>query len=524
MATTQIASMLDELMGRNRNFLSGDSKARELKWTDPDVCRYFLVDFCPHDLFTNTKADLGPCTNIHDEDMKQKYKDDKDNYKKSQYQDDFLRFCQRMLSDLQNRIKRSKERLLLTQENEERMLNAGGTGVSGGLNAEGDEQVVLLSEKIAALISEAEQAGNQGNVEQAQGLMKLCDQLREERESLIRSLLPANAYKDEYNVQPKAMETCETCGAFLIVGDAQQRLKDHLLGKQHMGFARLRAAIEKVSEEMKKAREEREKEVEEKRKLREEEDSKKKSTSEDRKKRDGSRDEKRHRSRSRDRGSSHRKSSRSRERRRRSRERSPVRERRRSAERRHSRSRGESRRSRSPKGGDRNQDRRRRSQSRDRERRKDASRSRSRDRRRRAASRSRSCERRRKEPLRSRSRDRRRKDTSRSRSRDRRRRDPSRSRSKDRRRKDTSRSRSRERRRKDTSRSRSRDRRRKETSRSRSREKLGSSKRSSSRSKTSPASKNDTDKTNNDVETSPKVATELVENNQQDVKESADKE
>ena len=477
MATTQIASMLDELMGRNRNFLSGDSNARELKWTDPDVCRYFVVDFCPHDLFTNTKADLGPCTNIHDEDMKHKFKDDKDSYKKSQYQDDFLRFCQRMLSDLQNRIKRAKERLLLTQQNEERMLNAGGTGVSGGLNAEADEQVVLLSEKIAALIAEAEEAGNQGNVEQAQGLMKLCDTLREERENLRRAVLPANAYKDEYNVQQKAMEVCETCGAFLIVGDAQQRIDDHLLGKQHMGYSRLRAAIDKVLEEKKTAREEREKEVEERRKQREEEDAKKKSSSEDRKKKEGSRDEKRHRSRSRDRGSSRRKSSRSRERRRRSKERSPVRDRRRSASRerrRRSRSRN-SRRSRSPKVVDRNRDRRRRTRSREKDRRKDSSRSRSRERRR--------------------------KETSRSRSRERRR-------------KDTSRSRSRDRRRKETSRSRSRDRRRKETSRSRSRDKNRSSKRSPSRSKTSPASKSNGDTmTNNHIVTSPKVASETSENN-----------
>lgn len=29
--------------------------------TYPQVCKYFLVKFCPHDLFTNTKADLGPC-------------------------------------------------------------------------------------------------------------------------------------------------------------------------------------------------------------------------------------------------------------------------------------------------------------------------------------------------------------------------------------------------------------------------------------------------------------------------------
>lgn len=46
------------------------------------------------------------------------------------------------------------------------------------------DQINLLSEKINNLVSEAEQMGTQGNVEQAQGLMKLCDQLKEEREQL----------------------------------------------------------------------------------------------------------------------------------------------------------------------------------------------------------------------------------------------------------------------------------------------------------------------------------------------------
>ena len=70
MATSQIASMLDELMGRNRNYAPDDAKARELKWTDSDVCKYYIVQFCPHDLFTNTKADLGACGKIHDDALK----------------------------------------------------------------------------------------------------------------------------------------------------------------------------------------------------------------------------------------------------------------------------------------------------------------------------------------------------------------------------------------------------------------------------------------------------------------------
>ena len=36
-------------------------------------------------------------------------------YRKQQCADEFLRFCQRMLTDLQSRIRKSRERLALTQ-------------------------------------------------------------------------------------------------------------------------------------------------------------------------------------------------------------------------------------------------------------------------------------------------------------------------------------------------------------------------------------------------------------------------
>ena len=104
MATQEIAAMLDELMGRNRN-ARPDEKVPEMTWEDQAVCRYYLVNFCPHDLFTNTKADLGTCPKIHDEDMKKNYLEAPEGYKKQNCQDDFLRFCQKMLSDLGNKIK-----------------------------------------------------------------------------------------------------------------------------------------------------------------------------------------------------------------------------------------------------------------------------------------------------------------------------------------------------------------------------------------------------------------------------------
>ena len=40
------------------------------------------------------------------------------------------------------------------------------------------------------------------------------------------------------------MEVCEVCGAFLIVGDAQSRVDDHLQRKQHVGYAKIKSTLD----------------------------------------------------------------------------------------------------------------------------------------------------------------------------------------------------------------------------------------------------------------------------------------
>lgn len=43
------------------------------------------------------------------------------------------------------------------------------------------------------------------------------------------------------------MEVCKVCGAFLIVGDAPARLDDHMQGKQHVGYQKLRSAVDEIT-------------------------------------------------------------------------------------------------------------------------------------------------------------------------------------------------------------------------------------------------------------------------------------
>ncbi|XP_078538374.1 luc7-like protein 3 [Lissotriton helveticus] len=332
------AQLLDELMGRDRN-LAPDRKRGNVRWDHESVCKYYLCEFCPAELFTNTRSDLGPCEKIHDENLRKQY-EKSSRFLKAGYERDFLRYLESLLADVERRIRRGHARLALSQS----QRAAGPTGKN-------EEKVQVLTEKMDELLQQIEELGSEGKVEEAQGMMKLVEQLKEERE-LLKS---TTSTIESFAAQEKQMEVCEVCGAFLIVGDAQSRVDDHLMGKQHVGYATIKSTVEKLKEKLrkkteepdrddrlKKEKDEKEREPEEGKKRRDEEE---KSRDRERRKRSGSRS--RHSSRTSDeRGSRSRdhRRSRSRDRRRsRSRERQRSRDR---AERKH-RSRSRERRSRS---------------------------------------------------------------------------------------------------------------------------------------------------------------------------------
>lgn len=253
MAVLAAAQLLDELMGRHRN-TNPNEKIKKPNWEDPEYCKYYLVKFCPHDLFVNTRADLGVCPKVHDDEVKDLFEKAENSYKKVQYVEEFLRFCRYMINDVERKIQKGKQRLELMNSKPE------GPPMTQAQTEKNQEQVQLLSEKIASLVKEAEEAGTRGDVEQAQGLMKLCDRLKEEKEQLIKQ--QENSHwsmtAELAAAQEKQMEVCPVCGAFLIIGDAQQRIDDHLSGKQHVGYFKLRQAFEEMLESREKEQQEKE--------------------------------------------------------------------------------------------------------------------------------------------------------------------------------------------------------------------------------------------------------------------------
>lgn len=102
----------------------GTVRAPQLSITDPKVCRSYLVGTCPHDLFTNTKQDLGICPRTHNEALKAEY-DSADDKQKQEWGFDFdyLRDMQKYIDDCNRRIDVAQRRLEQTHPEEIRKTN-----------------------------------------------------------------------------------------------------------------------------------------------------------------------------------------------------------------------------------------------------------------------------------------------------------------------------------------------------------------------------------------------------------------
>ncbi|KAF5743600.1 luc7-like protein 3 [Tripterygium wilfordii] len=287
-------ALLDELMGSARNLTEEERKGyKELTWEDREVCRFYMVRFCPHDLFVNTRSDLGPCPRIHDQKLKESFeKSPRHDAYVPKFEAELAQFCEKLVMDLDRKVRRGRERL--AQEVEPAPV--------APLPAEKSEQLSVLEEKIKNLLEQVEALGEAGKVDEAEALMRKVELLNAEKTVLTQQ--PQN------NVlmlaQEKKMALCEICGSFLVANDVVERTQSHVSGKQHVGYGMVRDFIAEFKEAKEKAREEerlaREKEAEERRKQKEKETERSHSQDRDRY-HDRDRDRERDRHRERDRRS-----------------------------------------------------------------------------------------------------------------------------------------------------------------------------------------------------------------------------
>lgn len=104
--------LLEQLMGG-----SVTSRAAQLSITDPKVCRSYIVGTCPHDLFTNTKQDIGPCPRVHNEALKAEYEamPEKERQRYG-FEYDYMRDLQKYIEGCNQRIEAAQQHLKKTPD------------------------------------------------------------------------------------------------------------------------------------------------------------------------------------------------------------------------------------------------------------------------------------------------------------------------------------------------------------------------------------------------------------------------
>ena len=105
-----------------------------------------------------------------------KYHNEAPTYTKTKFEDEFLKYARSMLNEVERKIQKGEQRLAQSQQ-----AKQDAAGAANPKN-KAEEQVAMLTDKINHLVKEAERMGIEGNVDQAQDLLKMADKFKAERE------------------------------------------------------------------------------------------------------------------------------------------------------------------------------------------------------------------------------------------------------------------------------------------------------------------------------------------------------
>ncbi|KAJ5646905.1 U1 snRNP splicing complex subunit (Luc7) [Penicillium lividum] len=230
--------LLEQLMGADQLIgSSAQGRNSQLSITDAKVCRSYLVGTCPHDLFTNTKQDLGSCPKVHSEGLKTEYETASSAEKaKWGFEFDYMRDMQKYIDDCDRRIDSAQRRLEKTPD-EIRQTN------------DLLKQIADLNNTINTGLLEVSVLGETGSVAMAMNEMHKVRTTKHQKESAERDL--KNLQDTSGPSGHQKLQVCDVCGAYLSRLDNDRRLADHFFGKMHMGYSDMRKTWKKLSAELK---------------------------------------------------------------------------------------------------------------------------------------------------------------------------------------------------------------------------------------------------------------------------------
>jgi len=164
-----IKQQLDELMGKDRNVPLNERNKRKEHYDDPDVCKFALVSICPHDLFPNTKCDLGVCTKRHDEHFKKMFLQDENRFAhERRYINETIRLIESILTGADVKIKKAQQKL-------------DANVIEVELPTEIKEKLDAIDNEIKALLHEVERLGEDGQLEESEEIANQAEMLKKKK-------------------------------------------------------------------------------------------------------------------------------------------------------------------------------------------------------------------------------------------------------------------------------------------------------------------------------------------------------
>lgn len=230
--------LLEQLMGESA-LASVPAPRSQLAITDPKLCRSYLCGTCPHDLFTNTKQDIGPCPKVHSESHRTEYQDaSAEQKRKWAFEYDYLRDMGKYVGECDRRIEGAQRRLEKTPD-EIRKTNAlvsqiGDAGAT--MAALLEEMQVLCSPEVASVNLAASEFYK----------LRTLHHTRAQLQGELRAISDTSGPSGHQKLQ-----VCDVCGAYLSRLDNDRRLADHFYGKMHLGYAQMRKTYDALQKELK---------------------------------------------------------------------------------------------------------------------------------------------------------------------------------------------------------------------------------------------------------------------------------
>lgn len=224
--------VLDQLMGPDRNLSAEEKRVRDdvvTRWDDPSVCSLFLCGFCPYELFANTKSSLGTCHKRHEVYFRNKFDKEPESVKRPVLMR-FLQMLERLAGQVDRRIERGHTRLSRSVAND----------ASNPEFHQRRQKAAAINARIAPKLDDIQRLGEEGQVDAACTLVFEVLKLEADKEAVWAAESEQHAELDR---SEKQLEVCDVCGALLVQNDAEQRVVSHLLGRQHVGYIRIRETL-----------------------------------------------------------------------------------------------------------------------------------------------------------------------------------------------------------------------------------------------------------------------------------------